>query len=237
MLGRFFAVVVVAMACALSMADSRVKVGQLGQTIEPVKIQSKAGAGRTYYSCKAYEYLVLSATSNGYYKVLLQNGRYGYVASKSVAALPYDVTRPKATVDATTNYSSFDRGVSLTSRAAAAREGLKYQGRTYYKWGGTDPNGGIDCSAFVKMLYGKIGLNLPRTAAEQAKVGTPITRLEDLKAGDRLYFWSSKRGQIGHTGMYLGNGYFVHSSSNHNGVATDYLGSQKWLNILVAARR
>jgi len=68
-------------------------------------------------------------------------------------------------------------------------------------------------------------------------VGTPVTRLEDLQPGDRLYFWDAKRGMIGHTGIYLGGGYFVHSSRGHGGVNTDYLGQKKWLNILVAARR
>ena len=68
-------------------------------------------------------------------------------------------------------------------------------------------------------------------------MGQQITRLEDLQAGDRLYFWENKRGKIGHTGIYLGKGYFVHSSVGNHGVATDYLGSKNWLKILVAARR
>lgn len=65
----------------------------------------------------------------------------------------------------------------------------------------------------------------------------PITKLEDLQKGDRLYFWSKSRNKIGHTGVYLGNGYFVHSSSGKGKVTTDYLATPKWLNILVAARR
>ena len=79
-------------------------------------------------------------------------------------------------------------------------------------------------------------MKLPRTAAEQALVGQPVCRLEDLQSGDRLYFWEKKRSKIGHTGLYLGNGYFVHSSSGNHGVATDYL-TPRWRAILVAARR
>lgn len=221
-------------AAVFAAAEEKVTIGKLGQTIKPVKITSKPGAGRTYYSCKPYEYLVLTATNEKFYKVLLQNGSTGYVATASVAALPYDVQRPKPTRSSSQSLSS--RSLPSGDRAKAAFEGLKFTG-TPYKWGGNDPNRGIDCSAFVKYLYGKIGLNLPRTAREQAGVGTAIHRLEDLKAGDRLYFWSSKYGRIGHTGMYLGNGYFVHSSSNNGGVSTDYLGNKKWLNILVSARR
>ena len=82
-----------------------------------------------------------------------------------------------------------------------------------------------------------VGGTPPGPAAGQALVGKKTPRLEDLQSGDRLYFWENKRNKIGHTGIYLGNGYFVHSSRGHNGVATDYLGQQKWLKILVAARR
>jgi cell wall-associated NlpC family hydrolase len=101
---------------------------------------------------------------------------------------------------------------------------------------------GIDCSGFVQQLFGKIGVDLPRTAAEQAKVGKKIERLEDLQPGDRLYFWDKKRGKIGHTGIFLGffkdgGAYFIHSSTNNKGVDTDDLRSKKWLNMLVAARR
>ncbi|MEQ1932687.1 MAG: C40 family peptidase [Fimbriimonadaceae bacterium] len=222
------------MASMLVIAQDKVTVGKLGQTVKPVKITSKPGGGRTYYACKPYEYLVLTATNDNYYRVLLQNGASGYVQTASVAALPYDVTRPKKTTLASRSASSYR--LPTTNRGAAATEGLKYPG-TPYKWGGNDPNNGIDCSAFVKYLYGKIGLNLPRTAREQALVGKEISRLEDLQQGDRLYFWDSKRGRIGHTGLYLGNGYFVHSSSNNGGVSTDYLGSKKWLGMLVSARR
>ena len=105
-----------------------------------------------------------------------------------------------------------------------------------YKWGGNDILNGIDCSGFVKKLYGSIGVSLPRTAAEQVRVGQPVLRYEDLQPGDRLYFWSKSRKKIGHTGIYIGGCYFTHASSCHHGVATDYL-SAKWRKMLVAARR
>lgn len=215
--------------------------GKLGQAIKDTKILSKPG-GRAYYSVKPYEYLVLRTSDKpSYYKVLLQNGRDGYVSSDAVARLPYDVMAP-AQASAASSTSRFGSRTSATSRlssntrAAVANYSLQFRG-TPYEWGGNDPNRGIDCSGFVKYLYGQIGINLPRTAAEQVNVGTPITHLEDLQPGDRLYFWSSKRNRVGHTGIYLGNGYFCHASSNHSAVATDYLGTKHWLSILVAARR
>lgn len=224
---------------ALSAAQERVVLGKLGQAIKETKILSKPG-GKAYYTAKPFEYLVLRTSDKpNTYKVLLQNGRDGYVNADDIAKLPYDVTRPATTRTAKAPLASRSSGTTkLTSntRASVAEYSLNFTG-TPYKWGGNDPRNGIDCSAFVKYLYGQIGVSLPRTAAEQVNYGQPITRLEDLQPGDRLYFWSSSRNKIGHTGIYLGNGYFSHATSSKGKVTTDYLGEQKWLKILVAARR
>ena len=207
-------------------------IGKLGQATEKTPIYaSMSTRSKVYYRVKQYEYLVVTDSSrDNWMKVLLQNGKYGYVPADTIAKLPYEVS---AEVQPRTSRTSV---ANQTSRGYAADMGLQFRG-TPYVWGGNDLNRGIDCSGFVKKLFGQVGVNLPRTAAQQALVGQPITRLEDLQKGDRLYFWENKRNIIGHTGIYLGNGYFVHSSRGHNGVATDYLGSPKWLKILVAARR
>jgi cell wall-associated NlpC family hydrolase len=230
---RMVLTLAVLMGSAMSFAEKKV-LGKLGQTTEKTPIYSTMSTrARVYYRLKPYEYVVVTDSSrDNWMKVLLQNGRYGYVPAETVAKLPYEVTMDVATSSRTSRTANLAPG----SRGAAAEAGLQFRG-TPYVWGGNSLTGGIDCSGFVKQLYGHVGLNLPRTAAEQALVGTPITRLEDLQKGDRLYFWENKRNKIGHTGIYLGGGYFVHSSRGKGGVDTDYLGSPKWLKILVAARR
>lgn len=216
------------MVACLAGADVKV-LGKLGQALEPTPIYANTStSARVYYKAKPYEYLVVQDFKHPEWrKVLLQNGTYGYVQSERVAELPYEVTQDIA-----------KRASSLgsRSRSAIANESLRYLG-TPYKWGGNSLNGGIDCSGFVKQLFGQVGLDLPRTAAEQVKFGKAVDKLEDLVSGDRLYFWDAKRGKIGHTGIYLGNGYFSHASSGKGQVSTDFLGQQKWLKILVAARR
>ncbi len=221
---------------------NRAVLGKLGQAIKETAIMAKPG-GRVYYRVKPYEYLVLKTSDKpNTYKVLLQNGRDGYVNSDAVAKLPYDVTAPKKVAAPTRSNSTFASRSSGTSslssrtRAGIAEYSLNFRG-TPYVWGGNDPNNGIDCSAFMKFLYGQIGVSLPRTAREQVNYGIPITRLEDLAAGDRLYFWSKSRNMIGHTGIYLGNGYFCHATSSKGQVTTEPLGTKKWLAQLVAARR
>lgn len=222
---------------ALPAMAQKTVLGKLGQTTDSTSIHASPSSGaRVYYKAKAFEYLIIKTSSNSsWLRVVLQNGRLGYILASKVARLPYDVTSDQ-TKSVRGSSTASRSGSSNSTRAAAANFGLKFTG-TPYKWGGNDPNKGIDCSAFVKYLYGQIGISLPRTASEQALVGTPITKLEDLQPGDRLYFWENKRNKIGHTGIYLGNGHFVHSSSGRKGVATDDLRNEKWRKILVAARR
>jgi len=236
-------ILVVMLVIAIPMAAQARVLGKLGQTVKQAYIYASPSLkSRPYYKAKAYEYLIINpAKSDSWTKVKLNNGTDGYILSESIAKLPYDVTdavqkktsRPAARPNNTTE-------PPLTAppaeQSAIPGYALRFVG-TPYKWGGEDLRNGIDCSAFVKKMYGQVvGTSLPRTAAEQALVGQKIERLEDLRSGDRLYFWDKKRGRIGHTGIYMGNGYFIHSSS-HKGVNTDYLDVPRWRNILVAARR
>ncbi|RYG35453.1 NlpC/P60 family protein [bacterium] len=214
--------------------QAAVVVGHLGQALRPSRIhKSPNSRSGVYFKPKAYQYLIVKdTTKSGWNRVMMSNGADGYIREEDVAILPYRVTSKSG--PAPVRSSGREVG-DLTSRSGAARAGLNYVG-TPYKWGGNDLMNGIDCSGFVKKLFGKIGVDLPRTAAEQALVGQAITDLSQLQSGDRLYFWDAKRGKIGHTGLYLGSGYFVHSSSGKKGVAADVL-SARWQKILVAARR
>lgn len=78
-----------------------------------------------------------------------------------------------------------------------------------YRLGGSSVRG-IDCSAFVKMIYAFFDINLPRTAREQARIGKPVNRSE-LEIGDLVFF--NTRRVFGHVGVYIGNNEFVHASS------------------------
>ena len=79
-----------------------------------------------------------------------------------------------------------------------------------YKWGGNTPDTGMDCSGFVRYVFKKsLGINLPRTAAEMAKVGKRIS-INELEPGD-LIFFNTRRGSNTHIGIYLGNNKFIQS--------------------------
>lgn len=238
MIFRHFSLALTLFVLGTAALAEKVELGKLGQATVATRIHaSPSSRSRVYYRVKPFEYLVVRESARGgWTRVLLQNGALGYVRTENVAMLPYTVTADAP--PATAVRASGRQALALSSRGGSAlqRYTLQFQG-TPYKWGGNDLVGGIDCSGFVKEIFSALDVNLPRTAAEQATVGKPITRLENLKQGDRLYFWDSKRGKVGHTGIYLGDGFFVHSSSTRGGVATDNLRNPKWMRILVAARR
>ncbi len=102
-----------------------------------------------------------------------------------------------------------------------------------YRFGGTSPNTGFDCSGFTQYVFGKYGISLPRTSYDQYHVGSPIAK-GDLKPGDLVFFSTYSRGPS-HVGIYMGGGRFV-DSSNRGVVIQDmttgyygerYLGSRR----------
>jgi len=107
-----------------------------------------------------------------------------------------------------------------------------------YVWGGTQPKG-FDCSGYVQYLYKKEGVQIPRTALQQSKVGKDVT-WQTLKKGDLLFFLTDrKRGiPITHVGMYLGNHKFIHAASRRKGIIiSPFTPKSKYGKLFVKATR
>ncbi len=73
-----------------------------------------------------------------------------------------------------------------------------------YKYGGTNPAVGLDCSGLLQLVFKQHGISLPRTAAAQAAAGTPVSKA-NARAGDLVAFRDAS-GYVDHIGLYLGNG-------------------------------
>ena len=88
--------------------------------------------------------------------------------------------------------------------ARAAQLSRHYRG-VRYAWGGTTPRHGFDCSGLVQYVYGRLGVELPRVTYGQWHAG-PHVRRADLRPGDLVFF-----DHLGHVGIFLGHGWFMHA--------------------------
>lgn len=106
-----------------------------------------------------------------------------------------------------------------------------------YTWGGTSSYG-YDCSGYMQMLCRRQGKPIPRDAQPQARwEGMQVLKRGDLRPGDLLYFGPSEE-RITHTGMYIGDNQFIHSTTHARPVVqVSRLDEPHWTKLLVAMRR
>jgi len=170
--------------------------------------------------------VIITAERSGWYGVLMINGSTGWVRQS-------DLRKETRAIFWDDMMKAFG-GQSGKDNSAVVAEAMRYLG-VPYKYGGTSPVKGLDCSAFVQKVFATRGIKLPRTAAEQAKVGIPVSPT-DLRPGDRLYF-AVKGNRIDHCGIYIGNGLFVHASGRHDAIVISSLSEPIYARSLVAIRR
>ncbi|HHC74198.1 MAG TPA: NlpC/P60 family protein [Thiothrix sp.] len=94
-----------------------------------------------------------------------------------------------------------------------------------YKWGGTSPRTGFDCSGYTQYVYAKSGVNIPRTAAQQRDASQGISRSQ-LQLGDLIFFKTGARSH--HVGIYIGRGEFIQAGSGSGRVKIERLDNPYW---------
>lgn len=109
---------------------------------------------------------------------------------------------------------------------------------TPYRWGGTSPDNGFDCSGLVSYVFRTaLGVELPRVSREMARETSAelINDRGSLAAGDLVFF--GRKGRVDHVGIYVGEGRFLHAPSSGKDVRTDTLLSGYWGEKFMQARR
>ncbi|MBA3376581.1 MAG: C40 family peptidase [Actinobacteria bacterium] len=100
-----------------------------------------------------------------------------------------------------------------------------------YVWGGASPSQGFDCSGLTTYAFAQIGVSLPHHAASQYGYGTPVSR-EDLQPADLVFF-----NGLGHMGMYIGGGQFIHAPHTGDVVKISSINDSWYASTWVGARR
>jgi peptidoglycan DL-endopeptidase CwlO len=119
--------------------------------------------------------------------------------------------------------------VSAPTRGGVVGIAMRYLG-TPYQWGGSSPSTGFDCSGFVMYVFAQVGVSLPHNAAAQYGYGSPVSR-SALQPGDIVFF-----NGLGHNGIYVGGGQFIHSP--HTGDVVKISSLSGWYSsTYVGARR
>ena len=137
-----------------------------------------------------------------------------------------DETVTNPTINESVNNALQTENVANKNGQSVADYAKQYLGYPYVV-GGKNPSTGFDCSGFTRYVFLNYGFNLGATAASQNNIGRDVSR-NKLQPGDLLLFYDEGKTKIGHTGIYISNGDFVHAANPKRGVVTDNLNTSKY---------
>ena len=183
---------------------------------------------------------------DGWYKIRIGE-EIGYVSSQYISDTRTEETTSRGSsgrgdsvtpIDSTTGTTetseepvSNTTGTTGEEVVAYAKQFLGYK----YVSGGASPSG-FDCSGFTSYVYKHFGISINRTSKDQIKNGVAVDR-SNLQLGDLVVFNGESNKTIGHVGIYVGGGGFIHASNPKGGVKIDSLSSSYYNPRYVGARR
>ncbi len=164
-------------------------------------------------------------------------GRFSLITFCTVAVFSFSGSR---LVQAAEQAAQPSEELSLLDRYTSSAQDLILKGFELiginYRFGGTNPETGLDCSGFVQVVFkDAMGILLPRSAREQSEVGSVVDR-QELKAGD-LVFFNTMRRAFSHVGIYLGDNRFMHAPRTGAEVRIEDMRQSYWLQRYNGARR
>lgn len=165
-------------------------------------------------------------------------------SAKKTEKMPYgrhrNKTQGKASTElvASNKLSPAHKKRYQKAKQTAMSKLMKQMGKPY-RWGGTSPTTGFDCSGLIYYAYKDvIRIKMPRTANEMYHLrdAAPVKRAE-LESGDLVFFNIANRGVADHVGVYLGNGKFIQSPRTGEEIRISMLNNDYWQDHYVGARR
>ena len=183
----------------------------------------------------------------GWYKIKIGK-EIGYVSSQYISDKKVETTTSRGSTTRSEEVSQMpeetveEEEEPVTSSAPVSGEGesvvefaKQYLGYKYVA-GGASPSTGFDCSGFTSYVYKNFGVSLNRTSKDQVKNGVAVSRSE-LEPGDLVLFKGKTGSAIGHVGIYIGGGKFIHASTPSTGVIISGLSESYYNTRYVSARR
>jgi cell wall-associated NlpC family hydrolase len=165
------------------------------------------------------------------------DGIFGYKTQTAVRAFQSAKSLAPDGIVGPLTQSALNNAYNAKTRIAKAND-IVYTGKKYigypYKWGGSSPAAGFDCSGFTQYVFAQNGITLPRISRDQYNVGSWIS-YNNLLPGDLVFFSINKNGIVDHVGIYIGNGQFINASSS-KGVTVYSFGSY-WNSVYLGAKR
>ena len=213
-------------------------------SVETARVRKSASANSDILTTLDEDTVVTIIGEDGdFYKIKTSAISEGYI-SKSLVEQKNVTSRSSFTereltvseeVNAEVN-EILTEGTSSVSGQDVIDFAKQYLGYRYVS-GGTSPETGFDCSGFTKYVFGHFGYTLARVAADQTSLGAVVERA-NLQTGDLLLFYNDAKTKIGHCGIYIGGGDFIHSANPQRGVVIDNLNTSSYYNErFVTARR
>ena len=233
-------------------------------TVETARVrQSASTKSEVIGTLDENEVVNILGEEGEFYKISTKSINSGYVSKKLIKEK--DVTSRSLTIERTDDTISEEANEQLTQMFSQEHEveenediaeivevqtevinnsrknelvefAKKFLGYSYVS-GGHSPETGFDCSGFTRYIFGHFGYSLGATAASQTALGIEIAR-EDLQIADLILYYDEGMTKIGHVGIYIGDGNFIHSANPKRGVVIDNLNTNSYYSKrFVTARR
>lgn len=157
--------------------------------------------------------------------------RAGVIAFQTANHLTVDgIVGPQTVGALTAAYAIKERAQKTDAILATAKSYLGVP----YRWGGSSPTTGFDCSGYIQYVFNQNGISLPRISRDQYTVGTSVS-FDALQPGDLIFFSIAKNGIVDHDGIYVGNGQFINASTSKG--VTIYTMGPYWKSVYLGAKR